>query len=86
MTRQVSCRDQCGAVQPSGEEAMRAGWTEMSMRGHGWRCGPCTRSLAQAGGIVGVPAAKFVDPLPLESTGALRKETASTISAPVVKN
>lgn len=80
----TACRDQCGAQVADDDAAIAAGWSCLSIAG-GWRCGPCSRALALAAGVVGTPGAAFVDPLPPHSRGALPRETASTIAPSVVK-
>jgi len=79
------CRDECGAGVADDEAALAAGWSYLSIRA-AWRCGPCANALAAAAQIgPGTQAPSvFVDALPPGSRGALRKETASTIAAPVV--
>lgn len=80
----IACRDECGARVADDESALAAGWSYQSIRG-AWRCGACAYALSAAYQITGTPApTEFVDPLPPGSRGALRKETASTIAAPVV--
>lgn len=79
----IGCRDSCGARVPDETAAMQAGWSYLHVTG-GWRCGPCAAALRVAAGIPGPAGAPMVDPLPPNSRGALPKETASTISAPVV--
>lgn len=80
----LMCRDECGASVADDERALAAGWSYLSIRG-AWRCGSCAHALSAAYQITGTPAPSgFVDPLPPASRGALRKETASTIAAPVV--
>lgn len=81
----IACRDECGAKVADGEAALQAGWAWLSIQG-AWRCGACAGALYRASKIEGAPApATFVDPLPPGSRGALPKETASSIAAPVVR-
>jgi hypothetical protein len=80
----ISCRDECGARVVDDQAAMAAGWSYLSIRA-AWRCGACARSLLEAARIEGLEHVEFVDQLPAGSRGALRKETASSIAAPVVK-
>lgn len=80
----LACRDECGARVADDEAALAAGWSYLSIRA-AWRCGACARALIDAAQIPGESAGDFVDQLPAGSRGALRKETASTIAAPVVK-
>jgi hypothetical protein len=79
----IRCRDECGASQPDVLEAVQAGWTNLQIAG-GWRCGACCRALAAVAGIPGAGTATG-DLLPPTSIGALKRETASTISPPTVK-
>lgn len=81
----LKCRDGCGAAVEDESGAEAAGWSYLSIRA-AWRCGPCARELYAASTLVGPPAAPFVDTLPPDSRGALRKETASTIAAPSVRS
>jgi hypothetical protein len=79
----LACADACGASLPEDEISMH-GWQFLEIQRR-YRCPACFRSLTAASGLPGTPARTFVDALPADSRGALRKETATTITPPSVK-
>lgn len=77
---QVRCTDECGAAVPDEEAALHAGWSRLQITGR-WRCGECAGALIAARNLTGA-AGETQDKLPKDSRGALKKETASTITPP----
>lgn len=85
----IPCRDGCGAtviddLVDGMHAAEHAGWSWLAVTGS-WRCGACEGALWRARGVEGTAAQPFVDPLPADSRGALKRETASSILAPAVR-
>lgn len=80
----VRCRGLCGAAHTDENAALRAGWSCLQITA-GWRCGACERALLAAGRMKGHDRPSDGDPLPLDSRGALPRETATSILAPAVK-
>ena len=83
-TMAIRCVGECGRDVGDEKDALTAGWSYLSIRG-GWRCGTCEGELYRAQQFTGVQGTQFVDQLPADSRGALKKETASTITPPSVK-
>jgi hypothetical protein len=82
----IACSSGCGNktwLNEKGEPA-QAGWEYLSISAR-WRCGTCWRELRAASAFPGAPAGEFIDAIPPDSRGALPKETATTISPPVLK-
>jgi hypothetical protein len=80
----IACNAGCGVTVADDAEAETRGWSWL-MVARGWRCRACIRALTAASGLPGTPARTFVDAVPADSRGALRKETATTITPPSVK-
>lgn len=80
----LNCTDACGQSADDEEAATQAGWSYLSITGR-WRCPECTASLRLAAGIHGTHEQGFVDALPPNSIGALRKATAESILPVAVK-
>jgi hypothetical protein len=85
----IACRDGCGAKVPDGlvegnPAWQNAGWSWMPIT-NSYRCGACEGALWRARGIDGARPTAFVDTLPPDSRGALKRETASSILPPTVR-
>lgn len=78
----VACVGGCKRTVPDMEAASHAGWRYLEIQNR-WRCPECNRELRAAQQITGHDQ-PTVDELDPTSRGALRKETASTISPPTV--
>ena len=77
---ELRCTDQCGRSVQDEEAALQAGWSRLQITGR-WRCGPCAAGLIAARNMTGT-AGETQDSLPKDSRGALKKETASSITPP----
>jgi hypothetical protein len=62
----------------------KSGWSLLEISGR-YRCPTCTHLLHGVSFIPGTRPGDFIDKVPPNSRGALPKETASTISPPVLK-
>lgn len=68
---------------PDQIEAETAGWwLPVACR---WRCVACQGEMLRVGQFIGSAGSGFVDRLPADSIGSLRKPTALTIVAPYVR-
>jgi hypothetical protein len=76
----IGCAVGCGRKWLA-DDIEASGWDYLSISNR-YRCIACTQELVAAREFVGTEGGYSIDPLPPTSRGALRKETASSITAP----
>lgn len=81
----ISCMDKCGATVADEKDAENNLWTWLPVA-RAYRCPACRKAMERAGKMTGstLPST-FVDKLPPDSIGSLRKPTAESILPPSVK-